>query len=100
MLVLNERRGRRRREALLDVHGEATVPASPAGPDPIDVERLGRCLEELDERARTLLLLTFYADRSSDEVAGELRTSAGNVRVVRHRSVEKLRKCMEAGSHA
>ena len=40
--------------------------------------------------------MTFYDDRSADAVAAELGLSAGNVRVIRHRGLERLRGCMEA----
>jgi RNA polymerase sigma-70 factor (ECF subfamily) len=30
-------------------------------------------------------------------VGGELGLSAGNVRVIRHRGIERLKACMEAG---
>ena len=48
-----------------------------------------------------MLVLTFYDDRSADAVAAELGLSAGNVRVIRHRGLERLRGCMEtAGGDA
>jgi len=51
-------------------------------------------LQALPERERTVLLLTFYDDRSADAVGLELGLSTGNVRVVRHRGIDRLRKCM------
>lgn len=62
----------------------------------LDVEALLHCLGGLDQRARTVLQLSFYRDKSADEIAGVLSTSAGNVRVLRHRAVAQLRDCMEA----
>jgi RNA polymerase sigma-70 factor, ECF subfamily len=41
-----------------------------------------------------VVLMTFFADKSGDEVAKELGLSAGNVRVVRHRALARLRACM------
>jgi RNA polymerase sigma-70 factor, ECF subfamily len=41
-----------------------------------------------------VVVLTFFADRSADEVAKELGLAAGNVRVIRHRALAKLRECM------
>ena len=38
--------------------------------------------------------MTFYDDRPADAVAAELKLSAGNVRVIRHRGLERLRGCM------
>jgi RNA polymerase sigma-70 factor, ECF subfamily len=43
-----------------------------------------------------VLVMTFYDDRPADAVAQELKLSAGNVRVIRHRGLERLRGCMTA----
>ena len=59
-------------------------------------EHLGRCLEELTPRDRTVVVLTYYADRTSTEIARELEMSEGNVRVARHRAVSRLAQCMGA----
>ena len=63
-------------------------------PEPLDTKRLGRCLAALPERERAVLVMTFYDDRPADAVASELGLSAGNVRVIRHRGLERLRGCM------
>ena len=62
--------------------------------EPIDTGRLKLCLAALPERERAVLLMTFYDDRPADAVATELELSAGNVRVIRHRGLERLRVCM------
>jgi RNA polymerase sigma-70 factor (ECF subfamily) len=41
-----------------------------------------------------VVVLAFFADKSSDEVAKELGLSPGNVRVIRHRALGRLRSCM------
>lgn len=64
----------------------------------LDVEALLHCLQGLEVRARTVLHLTFYRDQSADEIAAVLATSAGNVRVLRHRAVAQLRDCLEGAS--
>ena len=56
--------------------------------------KLAGCLETLAERERTVVVLTFFADKSGDEVARELGLTAGNVRVIRHRAIARLRGCM------
>lgn len=95
MLVLNERRGQRRRAAILQARADEARPSERAEAiHPLDAQQLARCLAELSERARTVLLLTFYVDLASNEAAAELRTSAENVRILRHRSVSKLKGCM------
>ena len=60
-------------------------------------ERLKSCLSALPERERAVLIMTFYDDRPADAVAADLGLSAGNVRVIRHRGLERLRGCIELG---
>ena len=74
--------------------------AGEEGAELIDMERLRGCLGSLPERERTVLVMTFYDDRPADAVANELRLSAGNVRVIRHRGLERLRACMTAAEGA
>lgn len=93
--VHDRRRGAARRRALLGRFGDGLAPAE-AAPPALDVERLDRCMEGLPPRERAVLQLTFYAERSGEEIARELDTTAGNVRVVRHRAVAHLRACMGA----
>ena len=85
----------RRRERLLE-----TFPA-PSSSDPhdgaaLDSDRLESCLGRLGDRERMVVLLTFYAERSARHVADELTMTEGNVRVIRHRAIGKLRTCMTA----
>lgn len=58
-------------------------------------ERLKGCFEALAERERTILVSTYYAEQPAAEVARTLGLSTVNVRVVRHRSLAKLRNCIE-----
>ena len=86
----------RRRERLLE-----TFLAVPSSSDPhdgaaLDADRLESCLRRLGERERMVVVLTFYAERSSRHVADELTRTEGNVRVIRHRAIGKLRSCMTA----
>jgi RNA polymerase sigma-70 factor (ECF subfamily) len=60
----------------------------------LDLERLRGCVERLAARARTVVALSFYAERSGEEVAEELGTTPGNVRVIRHRALAQLQACM------
>ena len=102
MTVLEIRRGSRRREELL----EKWVPAF-AGltegepyemPEPIalDPDRLAGCLEALPERERSVIVMSFFAGKQADEVGAELGITGGNVRVIRHRALGRLRECMGA----
>ncbi len=95
MVVLEIRRGSWRREKLLATWGD--TPEAVAAPEPLvyDEDRLAGCLQALGERERTVVVLTFFADKPGDEVARELNLSAGNVRVIRHRALARLRACMD-----
>ena len=96
MTIVNQRRGERRQARLLTQFADDLAPA----PDPVagaalDRDRLAHCLERLSTRDRTVVALTFYLDRSADEIARELGTSPGNIRVLRHRALARLHECLE-----
>jgi RNA polymerase sigma-70 factor (ECF subfamily) len=97
MVVLDLRRGHARHERLLETWGEALLPPEAALPN-FDHERLARCLARLSERERTVLLLTFYDDMPAAALAHELDLSPTNVRVIRHRGLERLRTCVIGGT--
>jgi RNA polymerase sigma-70 factor (ECF subfamily) len=97
MVVLDLRRGSARRERLLNTYGDALSPQPLPVPNP-DTRRLAQCLEFLPERVRTVLLLTFYDELPAETLASELNLSAANVRVIRHRGLERLRKCVNGVS--
>jgi RNA polymerase sigma-70 factor (ECF subfamily) len=42
-------------------------------------------------------VMSFYDDQPSEVVGEQLGLSAGNVRVIRHRGIDKLRRCVDAG---
>lgn len=63
----------------------------------LDLDRLEACLAELAERDRLVVVLTFYAERSASEVGREIGITEGNVRVIRHRAIQRLRSCVTAG---
>jgi RNA polymerase sigma-70 factor (ECF subfamily) len=96
MTVLELRRGTRRREALLETWGNAAEAFEAPDPVALDPDRLAGCLEALSERERSVTVLSFFADKQADEVGAELAISAGNVRVIRHRALARLRECMGA----
>lgn len=97
MTVLEMRRGMRRREALLETWGDMAEAFEAPEPLALDSGRLARCLEALSERERSVVVLTFFADKQADEVGAELAISGGNVRVIRHRALARLRECMGVG---
>jgi RNA polymerase sigma-70 factor (ECF subfamily) len=94
-VVADLRRGGARRQRLLERFGSELVPAPPSEAPPVDLDRVTHCLGGLSERERSVVVLTFYAERSSDEIGAELGLRPGNVRVVRHRALARLRACME-----
>lgn len=100
LVVLDMRRGSLRRERLLEAYGE-DLPYADIAPEPrVDDERIERCLGTLSERERTVLVTTFYEDKDAADVAKQLGLKAGNVRVIRHRALERLRDCVMAGGGA
>src|SRR5512135_108721 len=98
MTVLEMRRGTRRREVLLETWGDRAEAFEAPEPLALDPDRLAGCLEALSERERSVVVLTFFADQQADEVGAALAISGGNVRVIRHRALARLRECMGAGA--
>jgi len=94
--VIDGRRSGGRRERILETFAptlDFTIEDSDTG---LDTARLETCLEHLPERERSVLVMTFYDDRPAEEVGSALGLSPGNVRVIRHRGIERLRRCVEA----
>ena len=94
MTVLDLRRNAQRRERLLDQFGsDLPAPAPPAEPR-IDHEQLTRCVQNLKERERSVIVMTFYDEQTAADLAQFLDVSEANVRVIRHRAICQLRDCM------
>jgi RNA polymerase sigma-70 factor (ECF subfamily) len=66
----------------------------------IDLGALTECMGKLDARSRTVVFLSFQAETGADEIGKMLETSAGNVRVVRHRALAQLRRCLDGAKGA
>jgi RNA polymerase sigma-70 factor (ECF subfamily) len=98
MTVLEMRRGSRRREELLEKWIPASAGMTYEAPEPLalDPDRLAGCLEALPERERLVVVMSFFADKQADEVGAALGISGGNVRVIRHRALGRLRECIGA----
>jgi RNA polymerase sigma-70 factor (ECF subfamily) len=92
-IVRDLHRGESRRERLLGRYAPL-VEIIVEPPAPLERERVRACIDKLPARERTVVVLTFYADRTGDEVAHELGMTPGNVRVVRHRAIERLQRCL------
>jgi RNA polymerase sigma-70 factor (ECF subfamily) len=59
------------------------------------VEHLTLCLGGLSQREQRVVQLSFAQWQSSPEIAEQLGVAPGNVRVIRHRALRKLRECMD-----
>jgi RNA polymerase sigma-70 factor (ECF subfamily) len=97
MTVMDQRRSELRHGDLLERYADAVPLADIHVAPRLDHQRVADCLERLPERERSVLVLTFYDDQPSEEVGAQLGLSAGNVRVIRHRGIDKLRRCVDAG---
>jgi RNA polymerase sigma-70 factor, ECF subfamily len=94
MTVLDLRRGVQRKERLLEQFGADLMgPVQHCMPQ-LDHDQLTRCVQNLKERERTIVVMTFYDEQTSADVANFLGISEANVRVIRHRAIYQLRKCM------
>jgi RNA polymerase sigma-70 factor (ECF subfamily) len=94
MTVLDLRRSAQRKERLLEQFGaDLMAPVQPTIPH-LDQEQLTRCVERLNERERTVVVMTFYDEQTGADVASFLGVSEANVRVIRHRAIRQLRVCM------
>jgi RNA polymerase sigma-70 factor (ECF subfamily) len=94
MTVLDLRRGANRQARLLEQFGAELLPAAQISVPHLDHERLTRCVQNLKERERTVVMMCFYDEQTSADVAGFLGLSEANLRVIRHRAIHQLRACM------
>jgi RNA polymerase sigma-70 factor (ECF subfamily) len=97
-LAVAQRRKGQRREALLA--REPVQLAAEQLPREVDGERLQGCIEGLGEREKAIVVMTFQQERSAESIADALGLSAGNVRVLRHRTLARLHGCIEHAGDA
>ena len=95
MTILDLRRGAQRKKRLLERFGPDLLEPAEFFRPRLDQERLARCVENLKERERTVIVMTFYDEKTSADVSSFLGVSEANVRVMRHRAIHQLRDCME-----
>jgi RNA polymerase sigma-70 factor (ECF subfamily) len=81
-----------------DEEGIADVPVAEV--DRVELQALFHCLGALEGRARRIVLLSFHEGRDAEEIAGMLEMTSVNVRVVRHRAVAAVRRCLDADPEA
>jgi RNA polymerase sigma-70 factor (ECF subfamily) len=94
MTVLNLIRNAHRKERLLAQFGVDLLPPVQPSMPYLDHEQLARCVQDLKERERTVVVMTFYDEQTGADVASFLGVSEANVRVIRHRAIHHLRECM------
>jgi len=94
MMVLDQHRGTRRREQLLQQFGVEMLSPAPAPKPRLDHERLTNCVQQLKERERAVVTMSFYGEEEGANIAQFLGVSEANVRVIRHRAIHLLRDCM------
>jgi RNA polymerase sigma-70 factor (ECF subfamily) len=94
------RRGSARQRRIAD----ATASILPLGYDApwvlVDKARLESCLERLETRARAVLIATFVDERDAEEIGRSMGLSAANVRVIRHRAIAVLQRCLDTAGRA
>jgi RNA polymerase sigma-70 factor (ECF subfamily) len=99
VLAQAQQRTERRRAVLRAEYAhlapESVEPAATA----VDRAPLEDCLRQLGQRERTVLLLTFYAERPAAAIGHALAMSPGAVRVARHRALARMRDCLERPRH-
>jgi RNA polymerase sigma-70 factor (ECF subfamily) len=93
-LVHSTRRGQARVEATRQRLSHELTPVSTPPWDLVEWPRVEACLAELSTRESHLLLLLYQEGVSAPEAAAKLGTTAGNVRVLHHRALSRLRACV------
>lgn len=94
MTVLDLRRGSQRKQRLLEQFAaDLLIPVQSPMPR-LDGNHLARCVQNLNERERTVVVMTFYDEQTGADIARFLGISEANVRVIRHRAIDQLRDCM------
>lgn len=98
--VARIRRDQGRRRELIEQAAPwlATVGSTEPEQSEVDLARLALCLDRLEVRARGAVIATFFAEESAPSIAASLGTTAGNVRVLRHRALRSLHTCMTESS--
>src|SRR5262245_59801093 len=93
MSVLDLRRNAQRKQRLLEQYGPDLDKAGSSFAPDLDKDQLRRCVKNLNERERSVVVMTFYDEQAGADVAGFLGLSEANVRVIRHRAIHRLRQC-------
>jgi len=98
MTVMDLRRNAQRKGHILEQFGTDLLKPVSFSMPALDHDRLARCVQNLRERERTVVVMTFYDEQTGADVASFLGVSETNLRVIRHRAIHELRKCMEGAA--
>jgi RNA polymerase sigma-70 factor (ECF subfamily) len=79
-----------RRRLAVELAGAATAPW-----EQVESRRVEECIATLPPRESRLLFLLYQEDATASEAARTLETTPGNVRVIHHRAIARLRDCIE-----
>jgi RNA polymerase sigma-70 factor (ECF subfamily) len=96
-LARDRARQRERREELLGIYGAVLAPFTPeatAADSPYELAHLEDCLSQLSFKSREVVRLSYLEALSHVDIARQLETSEANARVLRHRVLSALRKCL------
>jgi RNA polymerase sigma-70 factor (ECF subfamily) len=96
-LARERARARDRRREALERGLELPEPALPSEPHLFDRSQLEDCLSLLTAKARDVISASYASELADAEIASTLSLSEANVRVIRHRSLNALRTCVEGG---
>jgi RNA polymerase sigma-70 factor, ECF subfamily len=94
MTVLDLHRGAQRKERLLQQFRADLAGSAQSFMPSLDQDRLMECVQNLKERERAVIVMTFYDEKTGADVSRFLGISEANVRVIRHRAIHQLRDCM------
>src|SRR5262245_52226753 len=84
------RRTERRRQDLHARYEASETSVTTNESDVFGVAAVGRCLAAIRDRERTILIQSYYAEKSTDDIAMALGMTAGAVRVGRHRALATM----------
>jgi RNA polymerase sigma-70 factor, ECF subfamily len=91
------RRDARREMALHRLEAQSAGAAPDAHAARVDGNKLWQCVNALSARARDVVIRSYVRDEEAGAIAAAHGTTAGNVRVLRHRALQALFRCLEQG---
>lgn len=83
----------------LEEEHQENKPDPASSVDQLGIKRLPDCLSRLDERQRSIVVLSYFEERNAEQLAQLWNITDTHVRVLRHRALARLRRCIE-GSEA